>query len=94
MARFKTFFTIRLTERCNRYIFSERKKMNYSSVIAEELKGLNNDQLKSIYRFIKSFKREKKNLKEEISLEEIWQITSRSKASWSKAVEEMREERL
>jgi len=68
--------------------------MNYSFVIAEELKGLSNDQLKSIYRFIKSFKREKQNLKEEISLEEIWRITSRSKGSWSKAVEEMREERL
>jgi hypothetical protein len=70
------------------------KKMNYSSVIAEELKGLDNDQLLSIYRFIKSFKKEKQTLKEEISLEEIWQITSRSKGSWSKAVEEMREERL
>jgi len=44
--------------------------MNYSSVIAEELKGLNNDQLKSIYRFIQSFKREKQTLKEEISLRE------------------------
>jgi hypothetical protein len=83
-----------LTGRSNHYIFIERKKMNYSSVIAEELKGLNNDQLKSIYRFIKSFKREKQTLKQEISLEEIWQITSRSKGNWSKAVEEMREERL
>lgn len=68
--------------------------MNYSSVIAEELKELNTGQLKSIYRFIKSFKREKQTFKEEISLEEIWRITSRSKGSWSKAVEEMREERL
>ena len=68
--------------------------MNFSAVINEELKGLNNDQLKSIYRFIKSFKKEKSNTKEEISLEEIWQITSKSEGSWSKTAEEMREERL
>jgi hypothetical protein len=63
-------------------------------VITEELKGLDNDQLKSIYRFIKSFKKEKSSMEEEISLEEIWQITSKSQGSWSRDVEEMREERL
>jgi len=31
---------------------------------------------------------------EEISLEEVWRITSKSKGSWGKAVEEMREERF
>lgn len=68
--------------------------MNLSAVISEELKGLNGDQLKSIYRIVKSFKREKTKLKEEIPLEEIWQITSKTGGSWSEAVEEMREERL
>ncbi|MCK4764047.1 MAG: hypothetical protein KAW12_17745 [Candidatus Aminicenantes bacterium] len=68
--------------------------MNLSAVITEELEGLNRDQLKSVYRIIKSFKREKITPKEEISLEEIWQITSKTGGSWSEAVEEMREERL
>lgn len=68
--------------------------MNLSSVISKELKGLNDNQLKSIYRIIKSFKKGKTNSKEEISLEEIWQITSKSKGSWSKTVEEMREDRI
>ena len=68
--------------------------MNLSSVIADELNGLNEYQLKSIYKIIKSFKKEKTTPKEEISLEEVWQITSKSKGSWSKVVEEMREERF
>jgi hypothetical protein len=70
------------------------EKMNLSSVIADELNGLNEYQLKSIYKIIKSFKREKTTPKEEISLEEVWRITSKSKGSWSKVVEEMREERF
>jgi hypothetical protein len=68
--------------------------MNLSAAIAKELKGLNDDQIKSIYKIIKSFKREKTKPKEEIPLEEIWRITSKSKGSWSKVVEEIREERL
>lgn len=68
--------------------------MNLSSVISEELKGLSNDQLQSLYRLIKAFKEVKNKPEGEISLEEIWQITAKSKGSWSKAVEEMREERL
>jgi hypothetical protein len=65
--------------------------MNLSAAITEELKGLSDDQLQSIYRFIRSYKREKSTPKEEISLEEIWHITSSSKGSWSKTVEDMRE---
>lgn len=68
--------------------------MNLSTVIAHELKGLNEHQLKSIYKIIKSLKREKIIPKEEISLEEVWQITSKSKGNWSQVVEEMREERF
>ena len=68
--------------------------MNLSTVIADELKGLNEYQLKSIYKIIKSFKKEKTTPKEEISLEEVWQITSKSKGNWSQVVEEMREDRF
>ena len=68
--------------------------MNFSTVITEELKGLNNRQLKSIYRFIKSLKKEKPKQEEEISLAEIWQITAKSPGNWSRDIEEMREERL
>jgi len=31
--------------------------MNFSYAITEELKGLNDDQIKSIYKIIKSFKK-------------------------------------
>lgn len=65
--------------------------MNLSSVISKELKGLNDNQLKSIYRIVKSFKK-KTIQKDRISLDEIWKITSKSEGSWSKTVEEMREE--
>jgi hypothetical protein len=68
--------------------------MNLSSVIVDELKGLNDAQLRSIHRIIKSFKKEKMMPGEEISLEEVWQITSKSEGSWSRVVEEMREDRL
>ncbi len=71
--------------------------MNFSSVITDELQGLNNSQLKSIYRyikFIKSLKKEKTKQGEEISLAEIWQITAKSPGNWSRDLEEMREERL
>jgi hypothetical protein len=68
--------------------------MNLSYAITEELKGLNDDQKKSIYKIIKSLKKEKIKPKEEIPLQEIWQITSKSEGSWSKTVEDMREERI
>jgi len=68
--------------------------MNLSSVVAEEIKGLNNKQLKLIYQYIKSFKKEKTSLNEDISLEEIWKITAKSGSNWSKEIEEMREERF
>ena len=67
--------------------------MNLSSVISKELQGLNDNQLKSIYKIVKSFKK-KKIQEDRIPLEEIWKITSKSKGSWSKTVEEMREERF
>jgi len=69
-------------------------KMNYSVVISEELKGLDSRQLKAIYRFIKSFKKEKAKQEEEISLAEIWRITANAPGNWSSELEEMREERL
>ena len=65
--------------------------MNLSSVVAEEIKGLNNKQLKLIYQYIKSFKKEKTPLNEDISLEEVWKITAKSGSNWSKEIEEMRE---
>jgi len=68
--------------------------MNLSTVVAEELKGLNDKQLDAIYRYIKSFKKEKPPINEEISLEEVWAITANSGTSWSKDVEQMREERF
>jgi hypothetical protein len=68
--------------------------MNFSTVVAEELKGLNDKQLDAIYRYIKSFKKEKPSINEEISLEEVWAITANSGTSWSKDVEQMREERF
>jgi len=67
--------------------------MSLSSAISKELKGLNDYQLKSIYRIVKSYKK-KTIRKDSVSLEEIWKITSKSKGSWSKTVEEMREERF
>jgi hypothetical protein len=72
----------------------EEYKMNLSSVVAEELKGLNDQQLNAIYRYIKSFKKEKPLIDEEISLEEVWKITAKSGPNWSKDVEQMREERF
>lgn len=68
--------------------------MNYSAVISEELKGLNGHQLKAIYRFIKSFKKERVKPQEEVSLAEIWRITSKTPGNWSSELEEMREERF
>ncbi len=65
--------------------------MNLSSVVAKEIKGLNNKQLKLIYQYIKSFKKEKTSLNEDISLEEVWKITAKSGSNWSKEIEEMRE---
>ena len=46
--------------------------MNLSSVISKELRGLNDNQLKSVYRIIKSFKKEKTYHKDEISLSSAW----------------------
>lgn len=71
--------------------------MSISSVVAEELKGLNDDQLHSIYRLIKSLKKQKATpatSQAEIPLEEIWRITAKDKSSWSQTVEEIREERF
>jgi hypothetical protein len=75
-------------------ITDEEYKMNFSTAVAEELKGLNDKQLNAIYRYIKSFKKEKPCIDEVISLEEVWKITANSGPSWSKDVEQMREERF
>jgi hypothetical protein len=76
------------------YLTSEEYKMNYSTMVAEELKGLNDKQLSAIYRYVKSFKKEKRRIDEGISLEEVWRITANSGSSWSKDIEQMREERF
>ncbi len=68
--------------------------MNVSTMVAEELKGLNDKQLRAIYRYLKSFKKEKTHIDESISLEEVWKITANSGPSWSKDIEQMREERF
>jgi hypothetical protein len=69
--------------------------MNVSTVITEELKGLNSRKLESVYRFIKSLKTKKQKQQEEvISLAEIWQITAKTPGNWSREIQEMREDRL
>jgi hypothetical protein len=68
-----------------------------STAVAEELKGLNDDQLRSIYMLIKSFKKQKSaptDSVKEIPLKEIRKITSKTKGSWSQTVEDLREERF
>lgn len=60
--------------------------MGLSTVIAEELKELNESQLELVHKLVKTFKiiKAASPAKKSISLEEVWRITSKSREPWSR----------
>jgi light-regulated signal transduction histidine kinase (bacteriophytochrome) len=76
------------------YIYIEEKKMSLSSVVAEELRGLNDDQIRSIYRIIKSFKKEKAKRNAGISLElqKTMAAKQEGKSRWTHAANRLKSE--